>query len=54
MVAADIRPFTTDETWVRWYGPPLVLFRDSGASDGIEWWTRLVLYEDGTKIDYTI
>lgn len=51
---ADLLPFFKDESWLRGYGTPLVLLRSSTASDGIELQTRLVLYEDGTKIDYIL
>ncbi len=54
VAVTDVQPFVTDDAWVRWYGPPLVMFRDTFSEDGIATYTRLVLYEDGTKIDYSI
>ncbi len=53
-VVADLRPFTASEAWVRAYGSPLVVFRDWHATGGVETQTRLVLYDDGTKIDYCV
>jgi aminoglycoside 6-adenylyltransferase len=54
VVVADVGPFVTDDAWVRWYGPPLVMFRDAFREDDIATYTRMVIYEDGTKIDYSI
>ena len=54
LVVAETRPFARDETWVQHFGPVLVLFRDQGRMDGLRTYNRLVLYEDGTKIDYII
>ncbi|HSH81386.1 MAG TPA: aminoglycoside 6-adenylyltransferase [Herpetosiphonaceae bacterium] len=54
VVVSDLRPFSEDEAWLRWYGVPLVLLRDSHMRDGIAAQVWLVLYEDSTKIDYTI
>lgn len=53
-VVPDIQPFTSDEGWVRAYGTPLVRLPASAAAEGRESRHRLVLYEDGTKIDYTV
>ena len=54
VVVSDLRPFTSDEGWVRAYGAPLVRLPASAAAEGRESLHRLVLYEDGTKIDYTV
>lgn len=43
-----------DDRWLADFGPPLVRFRDQNAELGVETYTRLVLYEDGTKIDYSV
>lgn len=50
----DMDPFIRDEAWVRWFGEPLALFPDSGDDGGTPSITRLVLYEDGTRIDYNV
>jgi hypothetical protein len=52
VVVVDVDPFVTDDAWVRWYGPPLVMFRDTFGEDGVAAYARLVIYEDGTKFDY--
>jgi len=54
IATTDVSHFTSDETWVEWYGTPLVRFRDQDASQEFPWWGDLVLYEDGAKIDYTL
>ncbi|MDP9372128.1 MAG: aminoglycoside 6-adenylyltransferase [Chloroflexota bacterium] len=54
IVVADTHPFVTDEGWVRAYDTPLVCFRDSHVLEGERTYARLVLYADGTKIDYTL
>jgi aminoglycoside 6-adenylyltransferase len=54
VIVTTLSPFTRDEAWLRWYGTPLVLFRDGGVEDGFETLARLVLYEDGTRIDYNV
>lgn len=54
VVVSDSQPFTSDEGWVRAYGTPLVRLPASDAHAGRESLHRLVLYEDGTKIDYTV
>ncbi|CAA9580254.1 MAG: hypothetical protein AVDCRST_MAG88-3239, partial [uncultured Thermomicrobiales bacterium] len=54
VVVSETRPFLDNEEWLEVYGPPLVRFRDSQVREGSETYARLVLYEDGTKIDYTL
>jgi len=54
VVLRDIASATADESWLREYGTPLVQFRDRAELHGIATATRLVLYEDGTKIDYQV
>ena len=53
-VVSEMRPFSHDESWLHEFGKVLVLFRDTGQLYGLRGHTRLVLYEDGTRIDYTI
>ena len=54
LVVSEIRPFSHDESWLHDFGKVLVLFRDKGQLYGLRTHNRLVLYEDGTKIDYTV
>jgi hypothetical protein len=54
LVVSDTRPFSRDETWLQHLGNILVLFRDQGWMYGRKHYNRLVLYEDGTKIDYIV
>ena len=60
---SDMATFAGDEAWLRWFGESLVLFRDDGeggtVGDGVEIQdsvsiARLVLYEDGTRIDHNV
>ena len=51
---AEIAPFLRDERWLHHYGTPLICFNDYRVVDGHDSYARLVLYEDGTKIDYTL
>ncbi|HEX6818097.1 MAG TPA: aminoglycoside 6-adenylyltransferase, partial [Ktedonobacterales bacterium] len=54
LALADTRPFVTDDAWLRDFGEPLVRFRDAFETWGHRAYTRLVLYTDGTKIDYLL
>ncbi|HEY7781428.1 MAG TPA: aminoglycoside 6-adenylyltransferase [Ktedonobacterales bacterium] len=54
LVVSDVRPFVEDDAWLGDFGPPLVRFRDAMETWGIPTYTRLVLYRDRTKIDYSI
>jgi len=57
----DIAPFARSDAWFTEFGPVLVVLRhDWWTPDGQTWdgdpevFTRLVLYEDGSKIDFGI
>jgi aminoglycoside 6-adenylyltransferase len=57
----DIAPFARSDEWFTEFGPVLVVLRrDWWMPDGQTWdgnpetFTRLVMYEDGTKIDFGI
>lgn len=59
--ATDIAPFAGSDAWLTGFGAVLVaLRRDWWMPDGRTWdgdpdsFTRLVMYEDGTKIDFQI
>ena len=54
LALADTQPFVDDEAWLRGFGEPLVRFRDAFETWGHRAYTRLVLYTDGTKIDYML
>jgi aminoglycoside 6-adenylyltransferase len=55
LYVSDTRPFADSDTWLQDFGKFLVQFRDErDNSYGIHEYARLVLYEDGTKIDFTI
>ena len=57
----DVAPFAGSDAWFTQFGPVLVVLRrDWWMPDGQTWdgdpqaFTRLVMYEDGTKIDFQI
>ena len=54
VVASDISRFSNDDSWLHAYGALLVRCRNSYPWCGVEVQTRLALYEDGTKIDYSL
>jgi aminoglycoside 6-adenylyltransferase len=54
VVVSATAPFVADETWLRAYGMPLVQFRDTSSTLGLTTYHRLALYEDHTKIDYSL
>ena len=54
LIVSDTRPFSEQETWLLDFGKILVTFRDKGEMHGHKTFNRLVLYEDGTKIDYIV
>jgi len=51
---ANVDRFLHDERWLHVYGTPLIRFDDGRVLDGHDIYARLVLYEDDTKIDYTL
>src|SRR5258708_2961600 len=55
LYVSDTRPFADSDTWLQDFGRLLVRSRDERVNSyGIREYLRLVLYEDGTKIDFTI
>jgi aminoglycoside 6-adenylyltransferase len=54
LVVSDPHPFADDTQWLSDFGRPLVTFRDARPVLGTQTYSRLVLYADYTKIDYTI
>lgn len=54
VVVTNLEPFSNEETWPEGYGTPLVRFRDARVRYGSATRTRLVVYDDGVKIDYQV
>ncbi len=52
IVVSDLAPFVERLSWIEWFGEPIVHWGDRRMIDGIEYNTRLVMYEGGTRIDY--
>jgi aminoglycoside 6-adenylyltransferase len=53
-VVSEMASFAQGEDWLRTFGNILVKFRGSDPRYEHEALTQLVVYEDGTKIDYTV
>lgn len=48
----EIDAFIKDESWIEFFGKPIARFSDQGVDDSGEmWYTRLLLLEDGFKMD---
>lgn len=54
LALTDTRSFVGDDSWMGGFGEPLVRFRDAFETWGHPAYTRLVLYVDGTKVDYLL
>lgn len=54
LAVSEMRPFAHEESWLQDYGKVLVLFRDQGQVYGLRTLARLVLYEEGIRIDYSV
>jgi aminoglycoside 6-adenylyltransferase len=54
LVVSEMPPFSEGEDWLHAFGNILVKFRGSDPRNEHELLTQLVVYEDGTKIDYTV
>ena len=55
LVVTEVRPFYADDSWLEDFGKVLVVYRDPLRLEyGLEQFGRVTLYEDGTKIDYTV
>jgi aminoglycoside 6-adenylyltransferase len=54
LVVAELTTFLRDEPWLSALDDPLVTFRDAKTVRDSETYMRLVLYQDGTKVDYAI
>lgn len=54
VVVTDVTGFAADEQWLSAFDRPLVRFNDHDVEGGLHTFMRLVLYADGTKIDYCL
>src|SRR5256712_13462521 len=55
LYVSNTSPFADSDAWLHDFGSLLVQFRDErDNSYGMHQYARLVLYEEGTKIDFTI
>ncbi|HUS82753.1 MAG TPA: aminoglycoside 6-adenylyltransferase [Dehalococcoidia bacterium] len=54
VAASDVGSLSSDDFWLHAYGAVLVRCRDSYRCCGVDVQTRLVLHQDGTKIDYSL
>jgi aminoglycoside 6-adenylyltransferase len=54
LYVSDFAPFAGSDDWFEALGTVLVVYREDRDEDGYRWHTRLVLYEDGTKIDFQV
>jgi aminoglycoside 6-adenylyltransferase len=55
LYVSDTSPFADSDAWLQDFGRLLVQFRDEGDNNfGMQQYARLALYEDGTKIDFSI
>lgn len=54
LIVSSPQSFVDDDQWLHAFGTPLVRFNDQGELEGLPTYNRLVLYEDGTKIDYIL
>ncbi len=46
--------FSSDDSWLSFIGEILIKFNDQWEEDGDINYTRLVIYKDGTKIDFSL
>src|SRR4051812_7120554 len=54
LIVSDARPLLKNEDWMRGPGGPLLRVRDSERVWGMTRYNRMVLYSDGTKIDFSL
>jgi aminoglycoside 6-adenylyltransferase len=54
LVVSDTRPYAKSAEWTHGFGKPLHTVRDSERLFGQRQFNCMVLYDDGTKIDYSI
>lgn len=54
LIVSSTQPFVDDDQWLHAMGTPLVRLNDQDEIEGVPTYNRLVLYADGTKIDYIL
>jgi len=54
LYVADTAPFAGGTEWLECVGPVLVSWPDRGTDGGLPFFMRLVIYEDETKVDFTV
>ncbi|MDQ3693122.1 MAG: aminoglycoside 6-adenylyltransferase [Chloroflexota bacterium] len=54
LVVSEPEAFAETAEWVHGFGAPLIIVRDRESPDGIEKQSCMVLYDDGTKVDYSV
>jgi aminoglycoside 6-adenylyltransferase len=55
LVAKDIQPYLENERWMGDFGRVLVVYREHMQSEsGFDRFVRVIQYEDGLKIDFTL
>ncbi len=54
LAVSDVKPFTSDDTWISDYGRPMVRWGDQGQMHGLTTYFRGVVYQNYVKIDYSI
>lgn len=54
LVVSDMAHFLESNSWLSEFGEVLVRFNDESEEFGIKRFARLVIYRDGTKIDFSL
>ena len=54
LYVSDVAPFAADTGWLGSFGEVLVSWPDQGEDEGFSFHMRLVIYQDHTKVDFTI
>ena len=54
LIVSDTRPYARGGDWSQGYGKPLLQVRDTERVFGLRKYNCMVLYDDGTKVDYSV
>jgi aminoglycoside 6-adenylyltransferase len=54
LIVTEVLPYLRSDDWLHGFGTPLLVVRDAEQMYGLEKHNCMVLYDDGTKIDYSI
>lgn len=54
LIVTDVDAYVTDDGWLQGFGTPLLVVRDAERVLEVAKQNCMVLYDDGTKIDYSI